>query len=138
MTSAQTRARGVGRSWGGERGSGTILVLAVVPLIVAATAVVIAGAALVAVRHRAAVAADLAALAAAQELANASGDPCASAGRIALANDAALDACTVVGTEVEVSVSIDVRGWAAAVLPEIARRARAGVSSAPSDLVTAR
>lgn len=116
-----------------EHGSGTILILAVMPLLLAVTTVVMAGAVLVATRHRAAAAADLAALAAAQALLGAEADPCTAAGRIALANDARLDSCRHDGTEVEVAVHVDTPGWASAAVSGVTRRARAGLTSELAD-----
>ncbi len=126
-------ARTVGRRCRPEHGSGTILVLAVMPLLLAVTTVVIAGAVLVTTRHRAAVAADLAALAAAQSLLDGQGDPCTAAGRVALANEARLESCRLDGTAVEVAVHLNTPGWASAVASGITRRARAGPTGELAD-----
>lgn len=109
----------------GERGAGTVLVLAVVLVVMVAVQAVAVLAAGQTARHRAAAAADLAALAAAQQLASGAADPCADAGRIARANGAALRDCVVDGVEVEVQVRVETTSalpW----LPAQERRARAG------------
>ncbi|MBB5787599.1 Rv3654c family TadE-like protein [Jiangella mangrovi] len=109
----------------GERGAGTVLVLAVVLVVMVAVQAVAVLAAGQTARHRAAAAADLAALAAAQRLASGAVDPCADAGRIAQANGADLRDCVVDGAEVEVQVRVETQSalpW----LPAQDRRARAG------------
>lgn len=109
----------------GERGAGTVLVLAIVLVVMIAVQAVAVLAAGQTARHRAAAAADLAALAAAQRLAAGAVDPCTDAGRIARANGAALRDCVVDGLEVEVQVRVEttsVLPW----LPAQERRARAG------------
>lgn len=109
----------------GERGAGTVLVLAIMLVVMVAVQAVAVLAAGQTARHRAAAAADLAALAAAQRLASGAVDPCADAGRIARANGAALRDCVVDGLEVEVQVRVEttsVLPW----LPAQERRARAG------------
>jgi secretion/DNA translocation related TadE-like protein len=75
-----------------ERGSATIWVLAFVTLIVALALVGQARTVAVLARHRLERAADLSALAAAQQIGR-SGDPCAAASRIAMANGARLERC---------------------------------------------
>jgi secretion/DNA translocation related TadE-like protein len=120
----------------GERGSATVWVLALAGLLaVLGMAVLLVGTATVA-RHRATTAADLAALAAAGRAVV--GDPgaCAAAERIARADGAALESCSVgAGTVVEVHVRVPVRlgplGLAGA-----RAHARAG-PAAPEELGTA-
>lgn len=79
-----------------DRGSATVLALAVVLIgLVVATSSAALGAAVVA-RHRAEAAADLGALAAADVLlARATGSPCGAAAAVVRAHDAALVSCTV-------------------------------------------
>jgi secretion/DNA translocation related TadE-like protein len=98
------------RTLTGERGSATVWVLALAGLLaVLAAAVVLVGAAVVA-RHRATTAADLAALAAAGRAVVGDADACAAARRIARADDAELESCTVgTGTVAEVHVRVPVR-----------------------------
>lgn len=113
-------------SRGGERGSGSMLVLAMVPLLVAAgVAALVVGNAMVA-RHRAAAAADLAALAAAGEAVSGAPSPCRAAHLVAVTNGARLLACRVDGFEVEVTLMVRQPGLVARFLPDSARRARAG------------
>jgi secretion/DNA translocation related TadE-like protein len=94
----------------GERGSVTLLVVAmagVLLLIAAALGVVSA----MVVAHRVAQsAADLAALAGARSLAEGS-DACAAAGRIAEANGARLTSCQVSGSDVTVEVAAPGPAW---------------------------
>lgn len=109
----------------GQRGAGTVFILAIVLVIMVAAQAVVVLAAGQSARHRAAAAADLAALAAASRLALGSADPCVDAGRIARANGATLRDCVVDGMEVEVQVRVEttsVLPW----LPAQDRRARAG------------
>lgn len=110
-----------------DRGSGTVLVLAVCAvLVVGITSTgLLAGAALA--RHHAQASADLAALAAADVLlGRRTGDACAVAARVASANGGRLAECRVLqdGT-VRVSVRVQPRGPAAA-LGSARVEARAG------------
>lgn len=83
-----------GRDGRPERGSGTVLALAVsMVLALAAGAAVLVGQ-VTTIRHRADAAADLAALAGART-AREGGDPCTVAGRIASANGGRLRSCVV-------------------------------------------
>src|SRR4051794_35229228 len=93
-----------------DRGSATVWVLALAGLLAACgAAVVVVGAAVVA-RHRATTAADLAALAGAGRAVVGEADACADAGRIAHANGAVVDSCTVrPGGVVEVRLHVEVR-----------------------------
>ena len=87
-----------------DRGSATVLVLAVAGLLVL-VAVLLAGLGGVAVtRHRAAAAADLAALAGADAALQGPDAACAAAGRAARRGDAELAACQLDGDVVEVAV----------------------------------
>ncbi len=107
----------------GEEGAGVVLVIGVVALLVALSVVCSGAAALVAGHRRAQVAAELAALAGAG--ADRSGlDPCAAAGRIAVANGTGLAACSDASGVVEVVVEVEVMGtWM------LSGRARAGPAS---------
>lgn len=111
----------------GDRGAGTVLVLAVCAGLVALGAGLgVLGQAAVA-RHRAEAAADLAALAAADVLlGRAAGDACARAEGTAAANRATLASCEV-GSGSTVAVVVRVRpAGAAALLGPATGRARAG------------
>lgn len=97
-----------------ERGSATVLVLALVPVLVLGTALGVAIAQLAAARQAAASAADLAALAGASWLADPAAlieaDPsvraCARAAEVAAANAATLVSCSVDGDDVVVSAEV--------------------------------
>lgn len=116
----------------GERGAGSVLVLAVAMVVLAAllgAAVLASGQA---ARRQAAAAADLAALAAAGRLAHGPHqlEPCEVAAKVAAANGGRLGACVIDGLEVEVQVTVRVAApmaW----LPDQHRRARAGPSEVP-------
>lgn len=114
---------------GGERGAGSVLVLAAVMVIVTVLLAVATLGSGYRARHRAAAAADLAALAAAETL-RSGGDPCAAAGRVSSANDASLRSCAVDGWEVTVAAASAVTG-PLRLLPDPVRRARAGVDPPP-------
>jgi secretion/DNA translocation related TadE-like protein len=94
-----------------DRGSVSVLLLAVVGLaLMAAVAVSSVGCALIA-RHRAESAADLAALAAADVLVGRSvGDPCEAAGRVAGRVGAAVTSCTVTSATAAVAVTVQADG----------------------------
>jgi len=85
-----------------DRGSGSVLGLIALAVIVAGGLVVLAFVATVGLHQRASVAADLAALAAATHPA----EGCDYAVRIAQAHDARLDDCVVQGSDVRVQVSV--------------------------------
>ncbi|WP_268248592.1 Rv3654c family TadE-like protein [Actinomadura welshii] len=111
---------------GGDRGAGTIWVLAFAAVIwvVAIAAVAVGG--VRGARHRADAAADLAALAGAARLAEGARGPCASAGRIAVESGARLAGCEVQGDVVEVSVRVDVVVPMGLGAVKVLSRARAG------------
>jgi secretion/DNA translocation related TadE-like protein len=111
---------------GGERGAGTVLVLAVVLLLAATTWVGTAVSAVVVARHAAARAADLAALAAAAEAWAQPGTACRTAAAVAAGNRARLVQCRVDGADALVTVETRAGGWAARVGP-IRRSAHAGL-----------
>jgi secretion/DNA translocation related TadE-like protein len=107
-----------------ERGSASVLVVGVIGLLVAVTAgaLVLAGA--VRASHQARLGADLAAIGAAQQVRDGGSvaGACATAARLALANGTSLEACSVSGAEVWVTVAAPSASW-----PEAATaRARAG------------
>lgn len=113
-----------GRDLRDERGSGTVLVLiAIMVLVATAVAGVVLGNAYVA-RHRATAAADLAALAAAAQVLGPE-KPCAVAEDIAAQNQTRLVDCVVQGSEVEVQVEAQITGPHLG-LDDPQRRARAG------------
>ncbi|WP_426623152.1 Rv3654c family TadE-like protein [Leifsonia sp. McL0607] len=109
-----------------ERGSGTVLALATVAVLVAVTTAVMLVSGAWAARHRAAIAADAAALAAAEvAVGRAVGEPCAQARLVASANGAALAECAVAGVVVQVTAVVPHAGWQAEV------PARAGPPGSP-------
>lgn len=112
-----------------DRGSGTVLMLAVMAVVCFGASVGYAKAQLVVAQRHAAGAADLAALAGAQ----ATVDPCARAAAVAGANDASLTGCAVEGSDVVVEVIRPMPPLTAQLLhafrlpaPPIIARARAG------------
>ena len=116
-----TGAGAASRRWRGDRGAGTVLALAIVAATTIATIAVLGVAAALAVRHRAATAADAAALAAADVVLGAvTGEPCARAEHVASANGFDLFSCRVEGAEAVVAVRTEVLGVAVEV------QARAG------------
>ena len=109
----------------GERGSGTVLALAMVMVLcLLATSAAVLSSAVVA-SHRARSAADLAALAAATSWLDgiSAGSTCATAARVAAANGAALSGCAPAGESV--TVVVEVRPGLGPI-PAAAARARAG------------
>lgn len=128
MSGGTGRAAGPDEEGGGtrdDRGSGTVLVA-----VWMAALVVLAGAALVLAsvvhaRVRLAAAVDLAALAGASAVVSAPGQECARAAAVARANGAALESCTVTGSEVRVEASSAVPPAASRVAQGRAGRLRA-------------
>ena len=110
----------------GERGSGSVWLLAMAALVTAAAVLAAAVAGAVTVRHRAAAAADLAALAGAGTAVSGSGDACAMAARVATANAARLTRCQVQGVVVEVTARVTAHGWLTRFGVGSVRSARAG------------
>ena len=114
------------RRAGPDRGAGTIFVLALGLLLVAAG---VAGAAVGAARvgrHEARTAADLGALAGASRAIDGPPVACARAARLVAANDAVLTSCDVSGLEVVIYVEVVVTP-----LPGLTRRVRAGARAGP-------
>ncbi|WP_076260228.1 Rv3654c family TadE-like protein [Intrasporangium flavum] len=105
-----------------DRGSASILVLAVTGVLLAAgVAALVLGSVAVA-GQRARLAADLAAIAGATGERSAHGRACATAAAVARANGARLEVCSSDGEDVTVEVSVEVPVW-----PDAARaRSRAG------------
>lgn len=101
----------VGRAWGGggDRGSGTVWVVAFAALVWITGAAAIAVGGVRAARHRGDAAADMAALAAAARIAEGGGSACGRAGDIAAASGARLSRCRVSGGVVDVSVTVRLR-----------------------------
>ena len=99
------------RQLAGERGSGTVLVLGVIGMLLALAVGVAALIQAQAAAGRARLAADLAALGGATALNSitAPADPCAVAGGVARANGAALGSCAVTGEDVVVEVGVRVQ-----------------------------
>ncbi|MPV38724.1 hypothetical protein GB881_17045 [Georgenia subflava] len=96
-----------------ERGSGTVLGLALVAVLLVLTLTVVGVARAVHARGTAQTAADLGALAAATALhrvGGPAGDPCAVAGEVVVANEAELVGCTVTGDEVRVTTRVPIIG----------------------------
>jgi secretion/DNA translocation related TadE-like protein len=119
MTSPRTRSHR-----GDQRGSATVLVVAVAGVLLLVGAALGVVAALV-VAHRAAQSgADLAALAGAQALGQGS-DGCRAAGETAVANGVRLTGCTTQGRVVDVTVSVPGPHWLGQ-RSDLSARARAG------------
>lgn len=108
----------------GERGSASLLVIALLGLLMILGAAMSFVAGVVADHRAAQSAADLSALAGAQALQRGQ-DPCAAANRIAAANGASVRSCDVSGEEVVVDVTVEARSYAG-YSPEVTGRARAG------------
>jgi secretion/DNA translocation related TadE-like protein len=108
-----------------DDGSGSVWLLGMASLVTAAAVLAAAIAGAVAVRHRAAAAADLAALAAAGTAAS-GGDACAVAARLAQANAARLTKCHVQGLVVDVTATVTPIGWLGRFGMGSVRSARAG------------
>jgi secretion/DNA translocation related TadE-like protein len=120
-----------------DAGSATLWALSLAMVLwVCVAGVVLAGVAVVA-RHRAATAADMSALAAASAIARSEGDAdegaglrgCAAANALALANDAIVTSCQVIGQVVDVTtrVRIPALRWLGSLgLGAVSGRARAG------------
>ncbi|WP_109507882.1 Rv3654c family TadE-like protein [Nocardioides speluncae] len=108
----------------GERGSASLLVVALLGLLMFLGAAMSFVAGVVADHRAAQSAADLAALAGAQALQRGH-DPCAAAGRIAGANGASVRSCAVSGEDVVLEVTVAARSYAG-YSPEVTGRARAG------------
>ncbi|WKR20372.1 Rv3654c family TadE-like protein [Actinomyces israelii] len=119
----------------GERGAGTVLVVGVIAVLLAAALGVSGLIQAQAAAGRARTAADLAALGGATALSSvlAPGDPCEVAGRVARANGAEVRACTVVEEDVVVEVSVGVR--VLGVARTTASAARAGPVDSAGDPV---
>ena len=95
----------------GERGSGTVLVVGVIAVLLAAALGVSGLIQAQAAAGRSRAAADLAALGGATALSSivAPGDPCEAASRVARANGAEVTTCSVTGEDVVVEVSVEAR-----------------------------
>lgn len=118
------------RALRGDAGSGSVLALAIVAAIVSLALSTMTLSSAYAARQRASAAADAAALAAADvRLGVVTGDPCAVAGRVVRAHDAALVTCAIDGAVATVEVAVDVLGVPIRVASRAGppgRRARSG------------
>jgi secretion/DNA translocation related TadE-like protein len=114
-----------------ERGSGTVLVLAVIAVVLTVLGGAMALGSTLIARHRAASAADLAALAAADRVLEGSVSACAAAAVIVAEHAAELVECRLAGDIVEVTVAVALPVTLQGLGPATAR-ARAG----PADSVT--
>lgn len=112
-----------------ERGAATVMVVAVIGVLLAATASALVLAGVVLASQRARLAADLGALAGGARLQRAASveAACAEAARVVRANHALLQGCTVEGMELEVVVAVSPRTWPSAAVA----RARAGPDEPP-------
>lgn len=108
----------------GERGAVTVLAVAMLGLLLLVTAAFGVVEAMVAAHRRAQSAADLAALAGAQAVQR-SGDACAAASSVTVANGATLDGCQVEGRVVVVIARVAGPRWLGA-RGDLSARARAG------------
>ena len=117
-----------------ERGSATVLVLAMMAVLVTVGAALAVVVAMVAAHREAQAAADLSALAGARDAARGR-DGCAGAARIASANGARLTACSVTvsarGSVVDLSVEVPGPRWLGQT-PDLGARSRAGPAGAGS------
>ncbi len=111
----------------GERGSASLLVVGLLPLVLLVAALATGWTVVIDLRHRASAAADQAALAGAMAR-QAGADPCAAAARLAVANAAAATACEVEGTVVRVVVRVgtDIPVLGRPVAVTVSARAAAG------------
>ena len=107
-----------------ESGAATLFAVACLGVLVLMGAALGVVAAMVHAHRQAQSAADLAALAGAAAIAHAR-DPCESAGRIAVANRARLEACQVDGREVVIEVTVTGPRWLGQ-SEDLRARARAG------------
>ena len=112
-----------------ESGAGTVLVLGIIGMLLAAMVGVTGLIQAQAAAGRARAASDLAALGGATALTSivAPGDPCAVAGRVAQANGAEVTACTVAGEGVTVEATVGVR------VLGVSRSATAAARAGPVD-----
>ena len=108
-----------------ERGSGTMLMVGVLGVLLALGAAAIWAAGYVAAAHKARAAADLAALSAAVAI-EAGADGCAVARRVATGNGTTLSVCDRVGDHVDFVVSV-----------EVVRPVRTGVPGLPAEVTAA-
>lgn len=135
MTSGCRRCDGTTDGWShsdrGQRGSGTLLVVAVLAVVLALAAALSVLAGYAAAGHRARAAADLAAVSAATAYST-GGDACTVAAELARRNGAALQRCVVTGAG-QFVVTVEVSVAVTAVLPGLPRsvvtRAYAGSAS---------
>lgn len=103
-----------GRASSGERGSGTVVALAVVGATVSLTAGMLTVGGAVAAQRRATAAADLSALAAADvAVGRMPGEPCETAETVAAANGAHTASCVSDDVVVTVTVTVDYLGLSA-------------------------
>jgi secretion/DNA translocation related TadE-like protein len=122
----------------GDRGAGTMLTIALTPIVLIAIALLWVFVDLAMLRSKAAGAADLAALAGANYLLDDPDRSCAIAAEIAARNRATLESCALSGLDIIVEVSIASTGIAASLadrfaieLPRVRQRARAGAPMGP-------
>ena len=108
-----------------DRGSVTIWAATLAGMVLLGSSAAVLYGSAVAGRHRAEAAADLAALAAAVHVPDGAASACAVGARIAADNGGSLRNCEVVGDEVEVMVSREVRMGGLGAFATVAR-ARAG------------
>jgi secretion/DNA translocation related TadE-like protein len=110
-----------------ERGSASVLTLALGSAVLAVSSGLMVLVVVMTGQHRAASAADLAALAAASRISSSPGTACAAAGQVAAANHVRLLSCDVAADSVVVSVGLAPgRTWLDSWLSRIAAHARAG------------
>ena len=108
----------------GERGSGTVLMLAIGLVVLLCGLTVVLWAAISTAHHRASVAADLAALSAAQAM-QSGDDPCPVAKRIAVGHRAVVERCSTDGEDVTVVTGVAVELGSLG-RPVVRAQARAG------------
>lgn len=128
------------RRGGTDRGSGSVLMAAVIAVVLIVTASVLLLAAAATASTQARAAADLAALAGAADRVRGTGveTGCATAARVSALNRARLLGCHAVGTGLQVTVAVDVRPRAAGRVIGRPAQARSLAGPDPSGALVAR
>ena len=130
IPSGEESAGRMGRGWGGERGSGSLLAVAASLGLIGFALVAVWVVAWFACLHRADQVADLAASAGAEAFLS-GGDPCSVAGSVAQSNSARLESCEAGGDTarfvVKVEVAVPLRPRVPGAPEQVSSRAAAGV-----------
>ncbi|NYJ73411.1 Rv3654c family TadE-like protein [Allobranchiibius huperziae] len=115
--------------WARDRGSGTVLMVGVIAVVLCVLGGGLALVSAVQASMRARTAADMAALAGESALLKGGVDPCAAAARVASAGGATLRTCTPTGDSVTVDVTVVTGATARLGLGAATARSRAGYSA---------